>query len=123
VSIVSTRPAGGGQPQEEHEESDGESTTTSLTWQDKTTLTFTAEAGDYLLLYSAEYYNGNVRVENTTDVATYGQVAELSPSLYTSFGGFAIITLTAGSKTIIIQWESNGGTAYIRRARLYVKKL
>jgi len=122
--VIETNPSGAQvQKQVETAVSEGESTTTAGTYQDKTTLTFTAEAGDYKLEFYAEYYNGDVRVYNSTDAVTYAEVEEISSLYYTSIGGLAVITLTAGSKSIIIQWLSNGGTAYIRRARLYLVKM
>ena len=106
-----------------HAESDGESSTTSGTYQNKTTLTFTAKAGNYLISFYSESYNGDVRIYNSTDAVTLAEMPELSSLNYTPMGGIANVTLTAGSKTFYIQWLSNGGSAYIRRARLFARRL
>ena len=121
MPILRTRGgAGGGLLAPEYAGSEGQSDTTSLTYIDKTTLTFTAKATTYLIIYSAEAINGDMRLYNVTDAAVLGEINELSPSAWFPMAGAVKLTLSAGSKTFKIQWLSNGGTASIRRARITI---
>jgi len=116
-------------PTPEYAASETESATTSATWQNKTTLTFTAEAADYLIMWYSEFYDaggpfsdGDARIYNNTDAVEYG-FSGLNSGSYKPFSGMIKVTLTAGSKTIYLQWLANTNTAYIRRARIWAVKI
>lgn len=108
--------------------SEGESTTGSTTYQQKLRLTFTAEAALYLIFWSFEAYDpGKKDVEvqgQINDADTFFEVA-LGADAYRGQSGFYPIVLTAGAKTIDIDYRSgkNNKTAAIRRARLMAIKV
>ncbi|HOR63467.1 MAG TPA: hypothetical protein PKW18_02515, partial [Candidatus Sumerlaeota bacterium] len=107
-------------------ESDALSQSTSTSWQDKTTLTFTPSAGNFLIIATAEV-NGssesyNAKAQLTIDGTVYAMYdAEPSDTTnYQSFITHKVINLTAASHTIKIQYCSNNAaaTARIRNARI-----
>lgn len=107
--------------------SEGVSTTTSATFQDKVTLTTGAgdPAGTYYILFYNEsavsaankQYEVQLTVDGTTQALLVGR-----PSLagvYTPFSGFYLIALTAGVHTIKIQYRRvDSTTLSIKRARI-----
>jgi len=107
------------------------SNTTSTSWQDKTVLTFTPAAGNYLILATAEV-NGssssyNAKAQLTIDGTAYA-VYDAEPSDTTNYQSFVthkVANLTAASHTIKIQFasENAGATAQIRNARIIVFSL
>lgn len=112
-------------------ETDAETTTTSSTYQDAQTLTFTpATTGDYLIFAYGEYTNSSAstgRVQLLVDsVASF----ETSPfdltdtTNYTPWMAVYKVNLDANSHTLKIQYRSNGSaTAGIRRRRILAIRL
>jgi hypothetical protein len=107
--------------------SDGESSTTSSTYQNKTTLTFTPpNTGDYLIQFNVKQINSaNSRLDyvrlyqdGTTALFEFTTSQNQSYPDYFIYSGFIKITLTATSHTFILQWKSEGNTAYIKSGRI-----
>jgi hypothetical protein len=109
--------------------SDGESNTTSASYQDKLNLTVSGlAAGTYRVGWYAEIRSNStntdvlfrVQQDNTTDLALVNIEAQDATSYFPT-GGFVMITLAA-STTYSFDMdycsETAGTTAYIRRARL-----
>lgn len=114
--------------------SDGVSSTTSTSWQDKVTLTFTSVADAYLVMASAELRgNSNsydVEAQLTIDGTTYAGLDtrpdETATDLYSHhFATFKAINLTASSHTFKIQYRSSSsmGTCSIQHARITVFRI
>ena len=107
--------------------SEAESTTTSLTFVQKLRLTTSSlAAGDYRIGYSMEITNSNkkqrtevrVQVDDTTTIAEGVNAALNQHDDYVMVSGFAVVTLTAGTHNIDIDYRALSNTAKIRRARL-----
>ena len=109
--------------------SDAPSSTTAVTWQDKTTLnTSSLPAGTYRVGFVAQVRNDNknngvdCRLYNITTATEY-DLHEITASQdadnWYSVTSFIYVTLT-GVNDIRIQWQRNGtlGTAYIKNARI-----
>lgn len=117
----------------EYAESDAESSTTSATLQDKTTLTFTpATTGDYILEWSFEVSNntnsGNTRIVVLQDATTLSDTNYTSSNTYSEFqqrSGFTKVSLTGSqSYTFKIQFSLvAGGIAYIKNARIIARRV
>ena len=114
-------------------EDDGDSSTTGTAFVQKLRLTFTAEAADYLIFYSAEIRTANTNVDvlarvQEDDTITHAQV-EITQSSnvdnYATFSGLKKVTLTAASHDFDIDFASEtvGKTVNIRRARLVAMKV
>lgn len=109
-------------------EDEGESTTTNSAFQTKLTSTMTLAAGDYIVSWSAETASndtigtGRVQAEMRVDAAQIGFQDHSSDTnqAYESFSGMRRMTLAAGSRTFDIRFNSQSGTARIRRARILV---
>lgn len=107
-------------------ESAGESSTTSATYQDKTTLTFTPPvAGDYLIMVVSSVANSNadkndkVNIDlNGSSIAEYTMTDKFAYPDFTTATHFFKRTFTATSQTIKIQWKASANTSYIRNARI-----
>jgi hypothetical protein len=108
--------------------SEGDSTTTSSTFQDKVSLVSPALTGTYRVAFYCEsscfLANRSVqlRLYNSTD-ATELCLDEQRPSLSALFGsssGFQFVTFTGSSKTFKVQYASSNGATQvtIRRARI-----
>jgi len=108
--------------------SEGTSTTTSSTMQDKVTLTTPALTGTYRVSFFCEIMIGNAnarhqcRLYNVTDAAElcFDDTRPSLASMYAARGGFQYVTFSGAAKTFKIQFASQGGSATvtIRRARL-----
>jgi hypothetical protein len=112
--------------------SDGESTTTSTTYQQKLRLTYNAPSNaTYRIGWYAELNEpetgifsnrlclGRVQVDDTTTLAEV-QVGA-TRDIWEVFSGFALVALTSGNHDIDIDYASNeSGTVGIRRARIEV---
>ena len=108
------------------------SSTTSSTFQDKTTLTTAALTGVYRVAFYAEMASSSttkhwqLRLYNSTDAAELCnfQCIPYQASVYSGENGFAEITFTGAAKTFKIQYASDPNnpipTAYIRRARIHL---
>lgn len=120
--------------------SEGESSTTSTTFQQKLVLfTGTIPAGDYLVEWYVEtkMSNGNtedgdvrVRVNDTTDIGNWevtGFVITGDTSAvgrYHGFSGFQEMTLGTGAHNITIDFSANSGdTTFVRKARLRLEEI
>lgn len=109
--------------------SDGASSTTQNTWDDKLIWTTPKLVGDYVLHYYAEATTGSAgetgefRVRNVTDVLEVA-IGTIQNDVAT-LGGHKKITFTGATKTIKIQWkaDTSGKTMYIRRARLWLMRV
>jgi len=107
--------------------SEAEDTTTNPAYTTKVTLTTASlPAGTYYIGWSAEVASSatnrdakaQVLLDGATTIAERFHTTNLGA--YTSFSGFYIVALTAAIHTVDIQHAriANGGTSYIRRARL-----
>ncbi len=112
--------------------SDGESSTSSTSYQQKLKLTTgSLPAGDYLIQWSAEIKSGsfygvivNYRVQ-ADDSMTLSEGIIESPVGYSPAAGLSRVTLTAGVHEIDIDWNTSNASyaGFIRRARLMLWKL
>lgn len=116
-------------------ESLGESSTGSTSWQNKLQMVVNGmTAGRYIVNWSFEWtqssnggeFQAQVQVDNTTTLyeqnsrTPYFGAGDFSSYAYPA-SGFGFVNLTTGNHTFEIDYrESNGGTAYIRKARLSV---
>ena len=111
-------------------ESEAESTTTSTTYQDKATLTWTPSAADnYLIIATAEIKRTSTTANRTTkaqltidgtSVAETFVADDTDVDIYRSFVAFKVANLTAASHTIKIQYATTNtsNTATIKNARI-----
>lgn len=125
--------------EDEHAGSAGTSTTTSSTFQDKVTLTFTpATNGDYLIVADAQIKHGSttdsVECQLDVDGTIYhfmrdepASVNEWRPwtCVLGAISGETLGQFDASSHTLKIQYRSRGGsvTAEIRQARIICLRL
>ncbi|MBS7633429.1 hypothetical protein KEJ15_07440, partial [Candidatus Bathyarchaeota archaeon] len=121
--------------QTEHAESESLSTTSSTSWQDKATLSFTSPVdGEYLLLGSANYRGSSTSrdvkirlVQNGTTVHadTIGRPGSGTSANYYTFGVMRKVSLTAGSHDFRIQYcsSSTAATAGVNYAHLALIRL
>lgn len=108
--------------------SEGSSTTTSSTYQDKTTLTTGALTGDFVVFWqcgisiAAQNKRELCRLYNSTDAVILGEDDNQASvnGAWKLACGFALVTLTGTSKTFKIQFASydNASTVTVRRARI-----
>ncbi len=112
----------------EFAQADGESSTTSKSYQTKLTFTTTnLDSGDYVLRWYYEVRGGgdsHGRVVSIVNKVTteYGfSSIDSSTNDYNAAGGFYPFTGISGVHTFYIQYKSNRGTAYIRNARLSIE--
>ena len=109
--------------------SEGESTTTSLTYVPKLSHTTpTLPAGDYLIQWNWEIKTTNgakavlarVELDDTTELAEDGSLL----TIFDETSGFAVVTLTNATHQIDIDFKVvSGATATLRRARLTIWRL
>jgi len=107
--------------------SDGESSTTSTSYQTKASLAFTSYTSDDWVIFAfAEYKGSSTRystlVQVTVDAVTEADIT-VEPNDTTDYQSFVAskkATLSAGSHTVNLQYrsESTSATARIRNARL-----
>ena len=116
-------------PEYQYVESEGTSSTTSSSFQQKLRLTTSSlVGGDYRIHYSGEVTNtseeravqARCQIDDTTEIGQHGaSFGEDEPNEFYAFAGKKKIALTAGVHTIDIDFrEQSGGTAEIRRARI-----
>jgi len=122
--VIAAAPAGS---QYEQASSDTQSTTTSTSWQTKTSVTFTpTTAQDWLIFGFAEYKGSrssySAMVPVTVDGAAVSSVINEANDAtdYRSFTTVKVSNLTAAAHTIALQYrsENSGATTYIRNARV-----
>ncbi len=116
--------------QSEYAESEELSTTTSTSWQDKATLTFTPpSSGDYLVIATANYRGSStsrdvyiqlIQDDTTVHTDNSGRPGSGTISNYYTFGVMRRITLGAAQHTFKIQYCSSAaqGTAGINYAHI-----
>lgn len=114
-------------------EDDTLSSTTSSTFQQKATVNFTADAGQYLLFYDAILsassgngrFNVQVQLDNTTVLGSLSSRSASGGQEVTFAGHKAPQTLSAGSHDIDMDWRktSGGGSISIKNARLVVLRV
>ena len=113
----------------EYAESEGLSTTTSTSWQDKATLTFTPpSSGDYLVIATANYrgsstsYDVYVQLtqDGTTITSSNGRPGSGTTANYYTFGVMRKVTLDASQHNFKIQYHSSStsGTAGVNYAHI-----
>lgn len=117
---------------DQYAESEALSSTTSTTFQDKATLTFTpATAGDYLIICSSEGQSDaaanpiEVRLLDSSSTARGLSVLQVKDVLnWHSFGTFIRQNLAASSQTIKTQFRSQGGNNVdLQRSRVLALRL
>ncbi len=115
--------------QSEYAESEGLSTTTSTSWQDKATLTYTPpSSGDYLVIATANYRgsstNYDVYVQLTQDGTTItssnGRPGTGTTANYYTFGVMRKVTLDTSQHNFKIQYRSSStsGTSGVNYAHV-----
>lgn len=117
-----------------YEESDGESTTTSTSYQNKMQLDAAVpEDAKFLLEWNAEitvssssgrvYFR--VRLDDTDTLAELEYEPESSNQWESVGGGFIVKDLLAGSRQLDLDYKSSSGsyTAKIRRARARIRRI
>jgi hypothetical protein len=105
---------------------EGQDSTTETSWQQKLRLTLTdINDGTYVVQWYCELRHSNndaaERAEMRVEVNDMSEIGySMWPyNLFEDSGGVAIADLSAGSYSIDLDYrQQNGGTAYIRRARL-----
>lgn len=110
----------------EHAADDTVSTTNSATYVEKLKLTTSSlAAGDYRIGFSLELGNNNkrrsdfrVEVDDATTIAEAGSPQTRNNNDYVAYSGFAVVTLTAGTHTVDVDFKRNNNTALIRRVRI-----
>jgi len=113
-------------------ESEGQSNTTSGSYQQKTRLSFTpAYTGDYLLMWSGEVAQDSLvsstlvrlQQDDTTDLAEQ-RIEPKDNADWQPVGGIKKVSLTASQAyTFDIDYASTGNTSSIRRARVAIRKI
>lgn len=110
---------------------EGESSTTSAVWQEKLSLTTPdLPAGVYHIQWYAEVRHSDSDITHYTEVRCraddtieMGYAAWPFPA-HDDFGGFRIVELGGGVHMLDMDWRMQGaGTAYIRRARLFIWRI
>ena len=105
---------------------EGQDSTTSTSWEQKLRLTLNGlEDGTYIIQWYCELRHSNntgtERAEMQVEVNDMTQIGySMWPyNIFEDSGGFAVTDLSAGDYTIDLDFrQQNGGTAYVRRARL-----
>jgi len=106
---------------------DSEVSTTSTSWQTRTTLTFTPPATDNWVIMAFAEFKGSstsqaVNVRMTVDASAESQTSVTPPATtdYQSFTTTKFISLNASSHTINLDYASANAsaTAYLRNARI-----
>jgi len=113
---------------DQYAQSESRSTTTSTSYQDKTTLTFTPESqGDYIIIATAILDGSSAsydfKCQLLVGAATYSitNIETVGAANRYSWGSFVRLNLSASSQTIKIQYCSeSGATAGIANARIVV---
>ncbi|GEM_PF-3445826 len=102
--------------------------TTSTSFQDAVTLTFAAEAADYLIIATGDISNSSTSQSTEAQVTQDGAATSLMrqelqvSSEYETYGMIRKVTLTAASHTFKIQYRTTGSTGYIDDARITAVK-
>jgi hypothetical protein len=121
--------------QSAYAESEGLSTTSSTSWQDKTILSFTPQsAGDYLIIATANYRGSQtnrdtniqlIQDDTIVHIDTIGRPGSGTTANYYTFGVMRKVTLNATPHTFKIQYCSSGtpGIAGINYAHIIAIQL
>jgi len=119
-------------PDDVHSQSEGESTTTSLTFQQKARLTFTpGHTTDYLIRWTAELgcltkdkqFEMRVEMDDTTEISLH-QMAISVNDLYAVVSGFQKVSLTKDVEyTFDVDYRAvDASTVKIRRVRMEIQR-
>lgn len=109
-------------------ELDEAASTTSSSFQDAVTLTFTAEAADYLIIATGDISNSSTSTSTEAQVTQDGAATSLMrqelqvANEYETYGMIRKVTLTAASHTFKIQYRTTDDTGYIDDARITAVK-
>lgn len=121
--------------QSEYAESEGLSTTNSISWQDKVTLTFTPpSSGDYLIIATANYRGSStsrdvyirlIQDDTIIHVDARGRPGSGTTANYYTFGVMSKVTLDATQHNFKIQYcsSSSAGTAGITYTHIVAIRL
>jgi hypothetical protein len=121
--------------QSEYAESEDLSTTSSTSWEDKATLTFTPPSnGDYLMIATANYRGSStnrdvyiqlIQDDTTVHADTSGRPGSGTTANYYNFGAMRKVTLDASQHDFKIQYysSSSSGIAGITYAHIVVIRL
>jgi hypothetical protein len=121
--------------QSEYAESEGLSTTSSISWEDKATLQFTPPSlGDYLIIATANYRmsttNRDTKIQLIQDdtivhTSNLGRPGSGTTAEYYTFGVMRKVTLDAGLHSFKLQYCSSGtpGIAGINYAHIIAVRL
>lgn len=110
--------------------SEGQDSTSLTSWQQKLRVSKDLEDGTYLVWWycelrhsnntASEYAEMRVEVNDTTEIG----YSHWPYNMFEDSGGFGRAVLSAGSYTFDLDFRAQGGgTAYIRRARLFVLRI
>lgn len=109
--------------------SEGISSTTADSWQEKLDWMTIALSGLYALHFYFEVKTGGVgvgeaRVRNVTD-GTDASSVDLTEDKYCGVGGHKLVAFTGAAKQLRVQWKAAvaGNTMYVRRARLSLQRV
>ena len=107
--------------------SDSEASTTSTSYANKATMTFTPSASDSWIVFGfAEIKNSSTSYQTSVQLTIDGAVAEdssIAPKNntdYQSFTAMKVVTLSAASHTFNLDYKTSSasGTAYVRNVRI-----
>lgn len=109
---------------------EAQDSTTSTSWQQKLRVTKDLEDGTYIVQWYCELRHSNndaaERAEMRVEVNDMTEIGySIWPyNLFEDSGGFGVNTFTAGTYNFDLDYrQQGGGTAYIRRARLFVWRI
>jgi len=114
-----------------YNESEAETSTTSATFVDKTTLTLITEAAPYLIFASGEIRGGvnsadvlaRLLIDGTTDYGNISFQPDTTGDRET-FAFMRVVNLTVGTHSAALQYAAESGqTTYLRRARIFATEL
>lgn len=113
-----------------YNESEAEQSTTQTAWQDAVNLTFTSDAGDYIVVVSFELGESEPDIAPKAQLiingVSNGSVFRAPWDLYNRYnmGWIKKITFTAASQTIKVQYATSNSSysAYIRNIHIFAWK-
>jgi len=113
-----------------YDSAESQDSTTSTDWQQKLRVTKDLEAGTYIVQWYCELrHSNNTATERAEMRVEVNDMTEIGYSiwpynLFEDSGGFGVNTFTQGTYNFDLDYrQQGGGTAYIRRARLFVRRI